>query len=79
MVADLRCLFVTPRAVSDDASRKKLFEEYVAHLVQKAKEKDRKREKEEKVRHSVIFGWAGAFVLIGYIPKQLRSADFSCG
>lgn len=37
------------RALSDDGSRKKLFEEYVAHLVQKAKEKDRKREKEEKV------------------------------
>jgi len=37
------------RAVSDDGLRKKLFEEYVAHLVQKAKEKDRKREKEEKV------------------------------
>lgn len=48
---------MTRRAVSDDASRKKLFEEYVVHLVHKAKEKDRKREKEEKVSLILMGNW----------------------
>ncbi|EFJ38578.1 hypothetical protein SELMODRAFT_402621 [Selaginella moellendorffii] len=36
------------RAIDDEVVLRKLFDEHVAHLQQKLKEKDRKREKEEK-------------------------------
>jgi len=37
------------RALSDDSSRKKVFDDYLTHLLHKAKDKERKREKEDKV------------------------------
>ncbi len=37
------------RSISDEALCKKLFDDYVTHLSHKAKEKERRREKEEKV------------------------------
>lgn len=45
----LDCILVGYRALSDDSSRKKVFDDYVTHLLHKAKDKERKREKEEKV------------------------------
>lgn len=35
------------RALSDESARKKLFDEYIAHLQQKTKEKEKKREEEK--------------------------------
>ncbi|XP_031493499.1 pre-mRNA-processing protein 40A [Nymphaea colorata] len=35
------------RSISDDSFRREIFEEYVAHLLEKAKEKERKREEEK--------------------------------
>lgn len=37
------------RALSDDSARKKVFDDYLTHLLHKAKDKERKREKEDKV------------------------------
>lgn len=37
------------RAIPDEGMRRNFFDEYVAHLQQKIKEKERKREKEDKV------------------------------
>lgn len=37
------------RALSDDSLRKKVFDDYLTHLLHKAKDKERKREKEDKV------------------------------
>lgn len=39
------------RSIAEESFRKEIFEEYIAHLEEKAKEKERKRE-EEKVSES---------------------------
>lgn len=39
------------RAIAEESLKREIFEEYVAHLQEKAKEKERKRE-EEKVQAS---------------------------
>lgn len=55
---------MTFRALSEDGSRKKLFDEYVVHLVQKAKDKDRKREKEKDEKVSCGCHLLEALVLL---------------